>query len=114
MFYVFVPRQLFSRRQVPHSPGLCFTALEKPLGKGVFVRPRSGLVVCLVEGVHTGSFEISSVFIIFKFYSRLLVIRWWYSGKSRTQRQIKVIYPNILRLICTVLISVTCSSAADG
>ena len=46
--------------------------------------------------------------------SRLLVIRWRASSKSRSQQQIKAIYPSTLRMLCTVLISVTfCSSMAD-
>jgi hypothetical protein len=47
-------------------------------------------------------------------YSRLLVIRWRSSGRSRPQQEIKALYPSIYRILCAVLISVIfCSSVAD-
>ena len=45
-------------------------------------------------------------------YSRLLVIRW--RSPSRSQQQIKAIYPSTLQMQCAVLISVVSSSVADG
>ena len=39
-------------------------------------------------------------------HSRLLVIRWQSSGKSRSHQEIKAIYPRTLRMMCAVLISV--------
>jgi len=48
-------------------------------------------------------------------YSGLIVIRWRPSGKSRSQQEIKAIYPTTLRMICAVLISVMfCSSVIAG
>jgi hypothetical protein len=39
-------------------------------------------------------------------YSGLLVIRWRFSGKSRYQHEIKVIYPSTLQNMCAVHINV--------
>ena len=51
----------------------------------------------------------------YKIYSCLLVIRWQSSGKSRSQQEIKVIYPSTLQMMCAVLICVLFSSSAvDG
>jgi len=51
----------------------------------------------------------------FLIYSRLLVIRWRSYSTSRSQQQIKAIYPSTLRKMHAVLISVIfCSSVADG
>ena len=48
-------------------------------------------------------------------YSRLLVIRWRTSGKSRSQQEIKAIYPSTLQMMYAVLISVIFySSMAEG
>jgi len=40
-----------------------------------------------------------------KIYSRLLVISWRSSGKSRLQEVIKAIYSSTLRMLCAVLIN---------
>jgi len=34
-----------------------------------------------------------------------MVIRWLSSGKSRSQQEIKAIYPNTSQMLCAVLIS---------
>ena len=47
--------------------------------------------------------------------SVLLVIRWQFYGKPRSQQEIKTISPSTLRMLCAVRISVVCSSSmADG
>jgi hypothetical protein len=44
----------------------------------------------------------------------MLVIRWWSSGKSGSEQEIKVIYPRILGIMRSLLISVIFwSSVAD-
>ena len=43
-----------------------------------------------------------------------MVITWLSSGKSRSQQEIKAIYPNTSQMLCVVLISVIwCSSVAN-
>jgi len=43
-----------------------------------------------------------------------MVITWLSSDKSRSQQEIKAIYPNTLQMLCVVLISVIwCSSVAN-
>jgi len=50
----------------------------------------------------------------FQIRSSLLVIMWRSAGKSRSQKEIKAIYPSTLRMMCAVPISVIfCSSVAD-
>ena len=46
-------------------------------------------------------------------YSHLSVIRQWSSGKSRSQQEIKAIYPISLQMTSVVLIIVIYSSVAD-
>ena len=43
------------------------------------------------------------IFFFFLIYSCLLVIRLQSSGKSRSQQEIKAIYPNTLQIRCAVL-----------
>jgi len=39
---------------------------------------------------------------------------WRSCGKSRSQQEIKVIYPSTLQMMCTVLIDVTFRSSMAG
>jgi len=48
--------------------------------------------------------------LLLKIYSRLLVSRWRSPGKSRTQQEIKAIYPIALRMISALSISVIFST----
>ena len=50
---------------------------------------------------------LSLLLLLFKIYYRLLVTRWQSSVKSRSQQQIKAIYPSTSRKLCAVLISVS-------
>jgi len=54
--------------------------------------------------------QLLSLLLLFYIYSHPLVIRWWSSGKSRSEQEIKVIYPSTLQMLCAVFMS---SSMAD-
>ena len=73
--------------------GLCITDIANYFS---VVRIQKGIILLLLLLSSSSSM-----------YSRLLVIRWQSSGKSRSQQQIKAIYPNSLRMLCAVLTGVT-------
>ena len=68
-------------------------------------------IVCI------GCLYVHNIFVYYyyyKIYSCLLVTRWQSSGKSRSQQEIKAIYPSTLQMLYAVLICVLfCSCAVD-
>jgi uncharacterized membrane protein len=63
------------------------------------------LSIYVLENLHLSQIIIIIIIIIL-FYSCLLVIRWQGSGKSRSQQEIKAVYPSTLQILWAVLISV--------
>jgi len=47
-----------------------------------------------VTGFHQCYFTSSRPLLLFYIYYHLLVIKWWSSSKSRSQKEIKAIYPS--------------------
>jgi hypothetical protein len=97
--------QFYSRISVSFLISLCILSSIPKYLHIFFVRD----LVFLCWSLVSSSSSSSSI------YSRLLVNMWQSSDKSRSQQEIKAIYPSTLQIMCAVLISVTsCSSMADG
>ena len=99
-----------SRFFISHAAWRSFTAYTSPLAYGSNHKQyaaRSYLFSCISLG--------NILLLLFQIYYRLLVTRWWSSGKSRSQQEITAIYPSTLKMMCTVLIRATFgSSVVDG